>query len=192
MNNEKSIKKELVSYGKKLREAGFVVGAGGNISIRWKNLIFLKAQGVDMLQAKESDYIAIDLKTAALVASCVVPSSEYRMHLACYRMRLDVSAVIHVHPIFSTAVSSKIKLLKSTDYEFTTSIKTGVKIVPFIQPGTARLAKAVGKVIAKDDVVILRNHGLVCVGRSLPEAFKNCEIVERASQIYILRKCLKG
>ena len=190
MNREKSIKQQLVKYGRRIAQAGFVIGSGGNISVRYKNLIFLKAKDVNMADAKEDDYFAISLKTGRSKSKrrLDLPTSEYRMHILCYQSRVDVCAVVHAHPVYCVTLSSKIKVLNSPDYEFTAFTDGGrIRVIPYIQSGTLKLAQQVHKVIKQDNAVILRDHGLVCVGRNLEEAYIRCQAIEKASLIYILR-----
>ena len=184
---EKRIKQQLVKYGRRIARAGFVIGPGGNISIRNKNLVFLKARNVNMSEAGEDDYIAIDLETGKLRGRLCQSSSEYRMHIFCYQERPDIRAVIHTHPVFTVVLSPKIKALKSRDYEFLVNAGGQIRVIPYIQPGTHKLAQAVSKVIKQDNAVILKNHGLVCVGRSLEQAYVCSQAIERVSLIYILR-----
>ena len=189
MNRQKGIRQQLVKYGRRLSQAGFIIGSGGNISVRRKRFIYLKAKNVNMSEAKQNDYIAfnIDIDTARQNASLL--SSEYRMHILCYQRRHNICAIIHTHPAFCVALSSKINILKSSDYEILANIgMRSVRIIPYIKPGTSALALAVSRVIEKDNAVILKHHGLICVGRSLEEAFVLTQAIERASLIYILRK----
>jgi ribulose-5-phosphate 4-epimerase/fuculose-1-phosphate aldolase len=44
--------------------------------------------------------------------------------------------------------------------------------------------------LGSHDVMILRNHGLVAAGRSIPRAFQNIMFLERACQVQI--KALSG
>lgn len=192
MNQEKIIRQQLVEYGKKIAEVNFVIGSGGNISARDGNLMFIKAKDVDMAKAGKKDYVVINLKTGRVKPKASQPSSEYQMHVLCYLRRPDIRAVIHVHPPVCIALSSKIASLKSRDYEFLANIKKGrIHVIPHIQAGTQKLAQAVSNALKQDDAVILKNHGLVCVGGSLEEVFVRCQAIERASLIYILRKILK-
>ena len=199
---EKSRKHQLVKYGRRITRAGFVVGSGGNISVRDQDVVFLKAKNIDMSKAGENDYVVIDLKTRKSPHQSIdcrskpkgkplYLSSEYQMHILCYQQRPDICAVIHTHPTFCVALSPKIKVLYSEDYEFLANIGGSIQVIPYIQPGTLKLAQVVSKVIKRDDAVILKNHGLVCVGKNLEEAFLRCQVIERASLIYILRKGLE-
>jgi L-fuculose-phosphate aldolase len=204
MLSEKRIKQQLVKYGRRIAHAGFVIGSGGNISLRYKNLVFIKAKDVNMAEAGEDEYLAIDLKTGKPQHQCIgvgrrvrqrpfLPSSEYRMHILCYQGRSDIRALIHTHPVFCVALSSKInpvRNIRSARLKSKSLANTGgrIRVIPYIQPGTLKLAQAVSRVVKQDNAVILARHGLVCVGRSLEQAFLRCQTIERACLIHILRK----
>ena len=187
-STEKRIKQQLVEYGRRISAAGMVIGSGGNISVRYRDVVFIKARDVHMARAGAGDYIAIDLGKGKLPDRADAVSSEYRMHILCYHARPDISCVIHVHPVFSVALSSKIKSLESPDYEFSVNIGKAVLVIPSFPPGSLSLAKAVSKAIMHSNCVLLKNHGLTCVGKTLEEAYLRCQAIERASQIYLLKR----
>ena len=51
-----------------------------------------------VLTEEEADLVLVDERGAALDPSGPQPSSEVALHLACYRARPDVAAVVHAHP----------------------------------------------------------------------------------------------
>jgi L-fuculose-phosphate aldolase len=51
-------------------------------------------------------------------------------------------------------------------------------IIKYYKPGSKLLAKAVSRAIKKRDAVVMANHGLVTVGRSLKEAYQRTVSIE--------------
>lgn len=106
----------------------------------------------------------------------------YVIHSALYRARADVMAVLHTHTIAGMAVSSlKCGLLPLTQ----TAMRFHARLAyhdfngPERDPGEReRLARDLGE----QDVMILRNHGLLSVGPSVPEAFNRMYGLERSCQ----------
>ncbi|HXP73784.1 MAG TPA: class II aldolase/adducin family protein [Stellaceae bacterium] len=106
----------------------------------------------------------------------------YVIHSAIYRARADVMSVIHTHTTAGMAVSSlKCGLLPLTQ----TAMRFYARLAyhdfsgPERDPGEReKLASDLGQ----QDVMILRNHGLLSVGPSIPEAFNRMYGLERSCQ----------
>lgn len=187
MEDRKSkIKKELVRYSRLVARAGFVIGTGGNISARCRDIVYLKARDADLSQVTERDFVGYDLKTDRLISKRP-PSHEWRLHLGCFRVRTDIKAVIHVHPPLVLALPEK-KLIKPDYYELITTVRTDIPVLPRLPAATQRLADAVIKSIKNHNALILKNHGVVTVGRTLAEAFIRAQAIERMALVLILRR----
>ena len=87
------------------------------------------------------------------------------MHTAVMRARSDVRATVHTHGIFATVMAMQEEELQPTtppQAEF-----VPIRTVPFIMPGSNDLADAVVKTLDKNRVVIMKNHGMLCCGKSM-------------------------
>ena len=112
------------------------------------------------------------------------------MHLACYRARPDVSALVHVHSSNAVAISC----MKNADpacaipvYTPGYSMRVGeLPILPYMTPGSVELCDHVFPVIAKRNSVLLANHGPLAVGRSMEEALNIIEEIEDEAKLYLL------
>lgn len=182
----KDFKAELVKYGKLIYKEGLVTGCGGNISVRVKNKVYIKASGISLKNSGKSDYNEIDLKTGR--RSCIKGpcSVEVPMHLACYKARPDIGAVVHTHPVYGTITGMLIKKLGFVSYEFKCSFSTQVPVVGYKESGSMELAKAVQGMIKYHNAVLLKNHGALVVDSCLKEAFERSIVLERACKIFVL------
>lgn len=119
-----------------------------------------------------------------------IPSKEWRMHLACYRARPDVSALVHVHSSNAVAVSC----MKDADsscaipvYTPGYSMRVGeLPILPYMTPGSVELCDHVFPLIAERNSVLLANHGPLAVGRSMEEALNIIEEIEDEAKLFLL------
>jgi L-fuculose-phosphate aldolase len=184
----KDLKKELIRYGKKIYAGEFVIGSGGNISARSGGKIYIKASGVSLESSKRSDYNEVDLKTGSAVCLNKPCSIEIPMHLACYRARPDIGAVVHTHPIYGTILGMMGIKLGYISYEFMLTMKSEVRTISYESAGSEALAEAVGRAIKKDNGVLLKNHGIIVVGKDLEEAYTRALALERAAKTYVLSK----
>jgi L-fuculose-phosphate aldolase len=183
-----NIRKELIKYGKLLYAERFVIGAGGNISARVKNKIYIKASGVSLGNSTDRDYNKVDLVTGKASCSKKPCSVEIPMHLACYRARPDIGAAIHTHPVYGTVVGKLAKKVGFVSYEFMCAFKSEVPVVSYKSSGSLALASAVGKAIKKNNAVLLKNHGAMVVGKDIKEAYERSLVLERACRACVLSK----
>ena len=190
MKRDKRILQSLVAAGREAARRGFVIGEDGNISLKRGGILYIKRRHVSMGNAGPSGYVRVDLATGMPLQKADTPTSELHMHLACYRARKDIAAVIHTHPVFATAMSISGAGIKPISYEMSANIKTPVARIGYIKAGTPELGRAVGLVVKRHNAVLLKNHGLVTVGRTLDEAFIRTLAVERAVLTYIACKVL--
>ena len=108
--------------------------------------------------------------------------AAFVIHSAIYKARLDVTAVMHTHTVAGMALSSlKCGLLPmtQTSHRFYPRVAYHDFSGPERDPGERdRLAQDLGD----HNVMVLRNHGLLTVGPSIPETFNRMYGLERSCQ----------
>jgi ribulose-5-phosphate 4-epimerase/fuculose-1-phosphate aldolase len=111
-------------------------------------------------------------------------SSERFVHCEVLRERPDFNTVIHTHAPLATVLGlAGIPFLPiSTDSAFLGEITR----VPFINPGTTDLGKAVAKAMGNSFAVIMQNHGLVVGGKNLRQAADITLIIESTAKKILL------
>ena len=184
----KNIKKALIKYGKLIYKERFVIGTGGNISARSYGKVYVKASRVSLKDSKMTDYNEVDLKTGKAICLKGPCSIEIPMHLSCYRARPDIGAVIHTHPVYGTIVGMMTSRIGYISYEFMAAFGSEVPTINYKRAGTPELAKSVEKVIKKHNGALLKNHGVIVVGKDLKEAYIRTLALERACKIYLFSK----
>ncbi len=177
---------QLVKYSHLAHERGLTAAFGGNLSIRRGNLIFIKATGAVMDDITPKQIAVIDMDGKIL--SGVRPSSEYRLHLAVYKRRDDVRAIVHLHPPYSIIAAT---LLEERDslpiITPEAELYLGkIPIAPFRPAGSAELAEVTAEALEKYDAVLMARHGIVTLGKSLREAFYKAELVEESAKLWYL------
>ncbi|ACR80333.1 MULTISPECIES: class II aldolase/adducin family protein [Kosmotoga] len=178
-------KKEIVEYGRKILNSNHVVGTSGNISVRIGNtsLFAITPSGMPYEELTVDDIPIIDVK-GERIEGTKKPSIEVRMHGLIYEHYPDVRAIVHTHSVYTTVLSLIRKPLPIINE---TMVMVGdVPVAEFARTGSLELAENVTKALKGRRAVILANHGLLCVGKSLKESFALCEEIERDAQIYVL------
>ncbi len=190
MASNKRLLRELAEIGRGISQYGFVIGEDGNISARDGDVVYIKRKGASMGKATTTGYIPLSIKTGKPLRKTDKPSTEIYMHLACYRVRKDIGAVIHSHPVFTTALGISNVNLKPLSYEMAVNLNSHIARIGYMRPGTTQLGKAVGRAIRKHNAILLKNHGLITVGRNLHEAFLRTLAIESGALVYICCKSL--
>ena len=176
-----SIREELVAYGVKIARAGLVAGAGGNISARDGDIVWMKPSGFAMDDMTPHDLCGMDLATGKQVKGANKPTSEVNMHLGIYRVRPDTLAVFHTHSPWASGVFSSGAELKPMFAEFVCDLGR-VGTIPYITPTTQALADAVTEAAKRFDTIFMENHGMIGQGATMKEAYYRCVVVEDASK----------
>jgi L-fuculose-phosphate aldolase len=181
-NIPQRLKGELSYFCRKIAQDRLTAAASGNISVRYNDNIYIKAKGVSFEEAGPQDFLRLDINNPDLKRLQPAPSFEYKFHIACYKSRPDIQAVLHTHPVFATTFYSAGIREKPITIEFVLYAGKSITAIPFLAPGSRRLAKAVGAGVKNHDAVVIKKHGLVTVGKSLQEAYLKALIIEREAK----------
>ena len=180
---------EIIAVGRRLHEKGLITAAEGNVSVRTSHGLLVTASGVSKGELTPELVIATD-ETGRGPAHGPRVTSEIAMHVAVYRRRPDVRAVVHAHPPFATAFAvAHLPLDKPLLAESVLLLGT-VPLVPYRAPSTAALADAVGEACAGANAVLLANHGAVAVGETLEAAHRRMETLEHLAHVTLLARML--
>ncbi len=111
------------------------------------------------------------------------PTSELALHLATYRARPDVNAIVHLHPqtvLLLDALGERVRLV-TTDHAF---YLRRVATVPFRPPGSTGLA-ALAAAAAADgtNCLVLSRHGCSVLGDSVEMAHRRARNLEEAARL---------
>lgn len=178
----------LVNVCHLIHRKGLVSGSGGNVSIRAENGILITASGIALEATTPENLVFVSGDGSYNGHLC--PSKETSLHLKCYATRPEVLAVVHVHSVYSVALSCMSALCGNNVVPAYTpgfGIRVGhLPVIPYYCPGSPQLADAVSTVIAKRDSVLMQNHGLVTVGDTLESALNLVEEIEENAKIHFI------
>jgi len=184
--SEQQLCDAIILTGRLLYHSGLMVSNDGNISVRLPNgNILITPSGVTKGRISAEDLLVIDLD-GEIIKEAENPNlkatSEQPMHLEVYRQRPDVRAVIHTHLIFANALAiSKGKIRMDVIPEATIAFGE-IPITEFSLPSTPQNAAAIRELIKNHDVLLIRNHGSLAVGKNLDEALIKTERLEHISK----------
>lgn len=184
-------KQRIVDTGNKMVSLGLTVGTWGNVSVRdpETDLIYIKPSGMPYHEITADDVVVMNSKME-IVEGHRKPSIEFHFHIAIMNARKDVNAIIHTHPIYSSAFSVTRQDIPGISEDFVQIVGDKVTNCKYSLPGTPELAVNVVEGLGDRNAVMIPNHGTVCVGSDIEGALKICHVVEKSAHIYILAKIL--
>ena len=190
MSDVRELQEQICDIGRRIYDRGFVAANAGNITCR------LTAEEVICTPTMISkgfmtpdDLCLIDM-TGKQLAGKRRRSSEALMHLEILKARPDVHCVVHCHPPHATAfaiVGEPIPLAVMPEVEV---FLGEVPITKYETPGGRKFAETVLPFVAKTDVILLANHGVVSYGESPKRAYWLTEILDQYCRILILTRQL--
>ncbi len=184
---------EIIKVSNEIYDKGLVSGKAGNISARFKaengDIIGITPTLKSLSDLSEEDIVLVNLNGNVLTKG--KPSSEVNMHLEIYKKRPDVNGIVHTHSPYATGFAHSSKKIKR--YEGFGAIKTPyLPEIEYQKPGSDELAKNASEGIGKEDVLILKNHGVICVSESLKEAELLAVFVEETAKTQFITYLLNS
>ncbi|MDG4762906.1 class II aldolase/adducin family protein [Solwaraspora sp. WMMD406] len=189
------LRDQLAYVGHDVVRAGLVVGSGGNLSARVPggDECWVTASGTWLDRLDRASFVRTRVDDGCPVVDddCPVPggrppvrpTSELPLHLAIYRARPDVHAIVHLHPqsmLLLDALGVPIRLV-TTDHIF---YLRRVATVPFAPPGGAEVATSAADAAADGtNCLILSRHGCCVLGGTVELAHKRAVNLEEAARL---------
>jgi L-fuculose-phosphate aldolase len=187
INEFEKTKADVASFMRRLYQQRLTTTSGGNISARCGNKIFITPSGTDKGLLKSED-IGIMTIEGVIVGETFKPTIESEIHLGIYRTCSDVNAIVHAHPIAASAFAASRAPIKTCYHAEAHVILGEIGYVAYCCPGTPELAGQVAIAVNEHNCVLLRNHGALCVGGTLLQAFDRLEVLETAARINLIMK----
>lgn len=168
------------------------ITSGGNLSIRDEDgTVWITPSGIDKGNLRREDIMQI--RPDGSIVGIHRPSVEYPFHLAIYKKRPDIKAVLHAHPP-ALVMFSMLRRMPDTSMLPDGRLFTGkTAIVPYALPGSSALGHYISHEFEKGaNTVILENHGVVVGSETIFSAFMKFEMLEFCARIQINAKTIGG
>jgi len=179
---------KICETGRHLYIKGLSPGKSGNISVRSKDTVAITPSEVSLGHLKVGEIVFVDME-GEIVAGGAKPSSELKLHLDVYKKRDDVKGIVHTHSPYATGFAMAGERIEHVE-GFREGKNPFLKMVDYAPPGTGELATSAGDGLLEEDVIVLKNHGIVATGKNLFEATLLAEFVEETAKTQFISRVL--
>jgi L-fuculose-phosphate aldolase len=190
LKTEEEHRRDICTVGRWFHQQNFIAATDGNISLRLdSHRVLTSPTGASKGMMCPEDLVITDF-AGNKISGCRNPSSELAMHLLIYRLRPDVNAVCHAHPITATGYASAGLPL---DKALLSEAVIGLGTVPLAQygtPGTSELTDSIEPFVQSHDAILMANHGVVTCGVDLLTAYYRMETVEHFARVALVTELL--
>ena len=184
----------VLDAAKDMLRRGLVEGTAGNISARRSDgNIVITPSSVDYRDMQLEDLVLVDPEGSVLQATDGrAPSSEMKLHLACYQAFDDIGSVIHSHPVWATMFAIAHEPIPACIDEFAVYCGGDVRCTDYAASGTPEVGANAVKALEGRGAALIANHGLVAVGPRPDKVLHITALVERTAQIVWGARALGG
>jgi L-fuculose-phosphate aldolase len=183
---------ELISICHKVYNKGYVSASDGNLSVRTsQDTVIITRSGICKGEVQKEDLIEIDYNGNIISGSGRI-STENKIHLYIYSKREDVKAVVHAHPVYTTAFAAARDTYPLNIFPEVILTLGDIPVCGYGTPSTDQVPESLAPHIYKGWAYILKNHGAVTLGKSIGDAFYKMEKLEHTSKILTAASLLGG
>src|SRR5262245_15409434 len=175
---DESVGTLLLKYARLIVARGYIHNSLGNIAIRVRHpdfehgVAYTKHAEISLEEMMLDNVVVTDIPTPPLLHGTVPPSAAHNLNRKILPLRPDIGAVIHVHHDETIALfaSGVVKELPPLSLEFPYVMAKPAHVVP----SHLDVEQDVGPVAAfipATNSVIMENHGVTTLGRTISEAY---------------------
>ena len=183
------LKSEIVETGRLLWDKDLASGLNGNISARVDDqTILLTATQTCLGRLAPADLLLLKLDGTLLEEGKV--STEKLLHTEIYKNFPEITAVVHTHTNYTNGYFAVHDSLVPSTFEsrfYLGDIKAIEQHTPSVTD-----ARPVMEAFKQNNIVVLKNHGTVAMGKSLFDCFLLIQVLEDAVKVDVISRLYKG
>jgi L-fuculose-phosphate aldolase len=187
--------KQIVSdAGKRLIANSLVGGTWGNISCRIDDATMaITPSGMSYETLSPDDIAIVNFGSDRVTwEGKYKPSAEMKLHIAIYRERKNIGAVIHSHSMNASTVAVARREVPPILDDMVQIIGPTIRVAEYALPSTKKIVKKTMAALKGRNAALMANHGAVCIGRDMEEAFTCTFVLEKTCKAFIEAEFLGG
>ncbi len=183
-------KNELIKTGQALKEYNLIALSGGNVSSRMPdNKILVTPSGMAYDTMVADDIVVMDLD-GKIIEGTRRPSVDSIALLHVYKNMERVNAIIHTHQVYATAVGMVYDKVPNAVTTLANACAGEVHVAPFSSAASLAMGEETVDNIGDSNAVILKNHGVITVGKTIKEALYAAVYLEDAVKTLFVAKSM--
>jgi L-fuculose-phosphate aldolase len=137
------------------------------------------------------DIVVVDIRNMSYKGN-VKPSSEGGLHAEIYKKRKNINAVIHTHQQNASTVAAARREVPPILDDMAQIVGPSVRVANYALPSTKKIMRETIKALKGRNAALMANHGAICIGNDMEEAFMVCRVLEKACKSFIEAEFLGG
>ena len=186
-HDEQQLASQLIDTSRATIDAGLTHGRSGNLSVRVADDFLITPTALLFHTLTPVDIARLTLDGEQTSGGPV--SSEWRMHRDLYRANGAAQAIIHVHSPYATGLSCLAQPIPPFHYMVAIAGGCTIPCAPYALFGTQALSDHLIPSIDGHCACLLANHGMICHGANLGEAFELAREIETICHHYWIARC---
>ncbi|MDH7480918.1 MAG: L-ribulose-5-phosphate 4-epimerase [Armatimonadota bacterium] len=169
----------VCKYNKLLPAYGLVTMTSGNVSGRdfESGLVVIKPSGVAFEDLAPEDMIVVD-QEGNVVEGKLKPSVDTITHLYVYRHMPKVGSIIHTHSNYATAFAALGRQIPCCLTAIADEFGGPIPCSDYAPVGGDEIGREIVAKVGASPAILMKNHGVFTLGRTVQEAFKAAVMVE--------------
>jgi L-fuculose-phosphate aldolase len=176
-------KQEIIFWGTQLHQHGINYGRSGNMSMRVGDKTLVTAHESYLGFLNEGDILIMD-KEGNIMEGNKEPTSEKILHLFVYQRFPQKHVVIHAHPPYTVHYFHSHDTLSPITLEervYLGKVRSIIQTTPTITDLTS-----VHQALENNDIVVIKDHGVVAIGSDFQYTFSLIELLEANARVHLI------
>lgn len=189
--SEATLRRAVVETAIAMSREGLSPGRSGNVSARIKGGMLVTPTGLPYETLSEDDIVFVD-RNGKTRPGALKPSSEWLFHMAIYKAKPAIGAVVHCHSLHATALACARRSIPAFHYMVAVAGGEDIPLAPYATFGTKALADAVAETLRERNACLMEHHGQIACGKDLTSALDLAREVENLANQYVLTLQIGG
>ena len=174
-----SLREEVCRANLALPAEGLVTWTSGNVSGRdpETGLIVIKPSGLRFPELTPENMVIVD-GDMRIVEGDLGPSSDTASHVYVYNHRPDVMGMVHTHSNYATAFAAVGRSIPPVLTAIADEFGCEIPCAPYARIGDQRIGKTIVEHIGPSLAILMKQHGVFTIGKSVEQALKAAVMVE--------------
>jgi L-fuculose-phosphate aldolase len=191
-DTESALRELICEIGRRIWQRGMASANSGNISARLDHDHVIITPTLVSKGFMQAEQLLVMNLSGEVIRGEGYPTSETPMHLHLYRAMKNTGGVVHAHPPVATSFAIAGKPLDRHLIPEAVIFLGEIPLVPFQLPGSPDLAESITPYLEGHDAILLQNHGVLCWGNDLEQAYHRLETVEFCAMVTLIAQLLGG